>query len=84
LVEAIGKDGYKLLTAIPETPHLNWLHHIRAVQILRQVRLQQFEVVEGKIGFRSDENIPLPAQMICSPYDIDATDGRKVTTWWVG
>lgn len=84
LVEAIGKDGYELLTAIYETPHLNWLHHIRAVQILREVWLQQFEVVEGKCCFRSDENIPPAAQMICSPYDVDATYGRKVTTWWIG
>ena len=22
--------------------------------------------------------------MICSPYDIEATYGRKLTTWWVG
>src|SRR5215472_16243306 len=25
-----------------------------------------------------------PPKMICSPYDVDATYGRKLTTWWVG
>ena len=84
VVETIGADGSALLTAIFSTPELNWLHHVPAVEVLRRVWVQQFEVVDGKWHFRSDDSIPPPAKMICSPYDVEATYGRKLTTWWVG
>jgi hypothetical protein len=84
VAEIRGADGYHLLTAIDSTPALNWLHHVPAVQLLRQVGLQQFELVEGQVHFRSNDNIPPPAKMICSPYDTEATYGRKSTEWWVG
>ena len=84
LVETIGADGYALLEAIYSTPELNWLAHVPAVETLRRVWVQQFELIEGKPHFRANDNIPPPPKMICSPYDTDATYGRKVTTWWVG
>jgi transposase len=84
MVETIGAEGSALLEALFSTPELNWLRHVRAVAILRRVWLQQFEWIDGKLHFRSDENIPPPGQMICSPYDIEATSGRKLSTWWVG
>jgi hypothetical protein len=84
LVEAIGRDGSVLLDAIYSTPELNWLGHLESVEILRRVWVQQFEVIEGQLRFRSDDNIPKTAKMICSPYDIDATYGRIVPTWWIG
>jgi transposase len=84
LVETIGADGYTLLDAIYTTPEVNWLSHVPAVETLRRVWVQQFEIVEDKVHFRSNDNIPPPPKMICSPYDIDATYGRKLTTWWVG
>ena len=84
LVETIGADGYALLDAIYTTPELNWLPHVPAVEILRRVWVQQFELVEGRPHFRANDNIPPPPKMICSPYDTEATYGRKLTTWWVG
>ena len=84
LVETIGADRYMLLDAIYTTPELNWLEHVAAVEILRQVWVQQFERIEGRPHFRANDNIPPPPKMICSPYDIEATYGRKVSTWWVG
>ncbi len=80
LVEAIGSDGYVLLNAIYSTPDLAWLHHLPAVQILQRVWVQQFECIDGKARFRSNEAIPPPPKMICSPYDVEATYGRKLTT----
>jgi transposase len=84
LVEAMGADGSALLTAIYSAPELQWLHQVPAVETLRQVWVQQFESVEGQLHFRADDNIPPPARMICSPYDVEASYGRKRTMWWVG
>jgi transposase len=84
LVETIGADGYALLDAIYSTPELNWLAHVPAVETLRRVWVQQFELIEGRAHFRANDNIAPPPKMICSPYDTEATYGRKVSTWWVG
>lgn len=64
LVEQIGADGYSLLEAIFTTAELNWLANIPRVETLRQVWVQQFELIEGQPHFRSDDNIPPPAKMI--------------------
>jgi transposase len=84
LAETIGRDGSALLNAIYTTPELNWLGHFQSVEILRRVWVQQFEVVEGQLRFRSDDNIPPAAKMLCSPYDVDATCGHKGSNWWTG
>jgi len=84
VVETMGTDGYALLDAIFSTPEMNWLRHVSAVETLRRVWVQQFELVDGQARFRADDSIPPPAKMICSPYDVQATYGRKLTTWWVG
>lgn len=84
VVETIGADGYALLDAIFTKSEWNWLRHLGAVEILRRVWVHQFELVDGQVRYRSDDSIPPPAKMICSPYDVEATYGRKLTTWWVG
>jgi transposase len=84
VVETIGADGYALLEAIFTTSEVSWLRYVRAVEILRRVWVQHFELVDGQVRFRLDDSIPPPAKMLCSPYDVEATYGRKLTTWWVG
>ena len=84
LAETIGADGCALLTALFSAPQLAWVRQVPAVETLRQVWVQQFEIVEGHLHFRADDNIPPPAKLICSPYDVQATYGRKRETWWVG
>ena len=49
LVEQIGRDGFDLLTWVRETDAPSWLREIPAVEILRQVWIQQFLVEEGQI-----------------------------------
>lgn len=80
----MGGDGYTLVTAIFGTPELAWLQQVPAVQTLHRVWVQQFEQVDGHLCFRADDNIPPPAKMMCSPYDVQATYGRKQETWWIG
>jgi transposase len=84
LVETMGAEGCALLDAIFTTPEVTWLLHVPAVETVRRVWVQQFEVVDGKRRSRSDDSIPPPAKMICSPSDVEATYGRKLTPWWVG
>lgn len=60
LIETIGTDGSALLNMIFTAPELDWLRYIPAVETLRRVWVQQFEWIDGKLHFRSDENIPPP------------------------
>jgi transposase len=82
--EIIGKDGAELLSAIFDPPAPDWLRHIPAVEILRRVWIQNYWQEEGKIHWRTNENIPPPARFLDSPYDEDARYSRKRGTMWVG
>jgi transposase len=81
----IGQDGYDLLATIYENaPQEMPLQHIPAVQILRQIWLQQYYQHEGILCWRQADNLPPAAKLIESPYDIDAHYSRKRETKWVG
>jgi transposase len=84
LVEQIGQDGWELLSWIREAEAPAWLREIPAVETLRQVWLQQFWVEEGKIGWRSNDNIPPSSRLISSPYDTQAHLSIKRDTVWTG
>lgn len=81
----MGKDGFTLLELIynPLTPE--WLRFIPAIQILRQVWIQQFYApVEGKIQWRTPKDMPPSTIAIHSPYDIEAHYSVKRNINWVG
>jgi transposase len=82
--EVIGADGATILTAVYETTAPVWLREIPAVEILRQVWVQNYSWTEGKISWRSSENIPPAARYIGSPYDTEAHYSKKRSTTWVG
>jgi transposase len=82
--EVIGTDGASILTAVYETTAPTWLREIPAVEILRQVWVQNYTWTEGKISWRSSENIPPAARYIGSPYDTEAHYSKKRSTTWVG
>jgi transposase len=84
LAETIGADGFQLLTWIyaPATP--SWLQEIPAVQILRQVWIQQFYAPNGAVKWRAAEDLPPSTLMICSPYDVEAHYSKKRSTEWTG
>ena len=61
---------------LPRTGYVNLV----AVEILRQVWIQQFYLDEsGSIQLRKTPNCPPPAILINSPYDPDARGGNKRT-----
>jgi transposase len=61
-----------LLSALFEPEAPSWLAEVPAVDILRRVWLQNYQWSDGKLGWRSSENIPPAALYISSPYDLDA------------
>ncbi|MBV9711469.1 MAG: IS5/IS1182 family transposase, partial [Ktedonobacteraceae bacterium] len=84
LMEQIGQDGDTLLKWVREADAPLWLKEIPAVEILRQVWLQQFFLEEGKIKHRSNDDLPPAAKIIASPYDSEARLGVKRETEWSG
>ena len=82
--EVIGADGASLLQSIYEAAAPLFLREIPAIEILRQVWIQNYTWSEGKICWRSSEDIPPAALYIGSPYDVQAHYSKKRSTTWVG
>ena len=83
LVQAIGQDGFQLLTALlsPTTPPD--LHLRPAIQTLRAVWLQQYYGPHD-LRWRLQADLPPHAQLITSPYDVEARFATKRETSWTG
>ena len=86
LAEQIGADGRELLLAVyaPTAPAA--LREVPAVQLLRQVWVQQFyaSTDETPIRWRTAEDLPTASLLISSPYDPDARYSKKRDTEWTG
>ncbi len=84
LAVTVGQDGFDLLDAIyaPTAPmELRWL---LAVEILRQVWLQQYYAPTPTIQHISEKDGPPSASRIRSPYEIEARNSTKRSTNWTG
>lgn len=86
LAEQVGADGivfYGLVTG-PEAPP--WLATLATVETLRLVWLQQYYAPDetGRVSWRTPTDLPPAAQLIRSPYDLEARFSTKRTTSWVG
>jgi transposase len=84
LAVRVGQDGFDLLDAIyaPTAPmELRWL---KAVEILRQVWLQQYYAPSPKIQLRNKKDGPPSAVRIRSPYETEARNSTKRSTNWTG
>ena len=86
LAATIGRDGFYLLDLLWSAESLTWLRHIKAVEILRQVWLQQYyaPLPNGEIRLRMAKDSPPGAIRIRSPYDLDARKGCKSSKNWTG
>jgi transposase len=86
LANLIGADGLKLLQAIyaPNAPAA--LRDLGAVNTLRQIWLQQYYAAEQPqtVRWRDEDDLPPGAQLIVSPYDIEARWSEKRNLTWVG
>jgi hypothetical protein len=79
----VGTDGWMLLDALeaPTTP--DWMKTLPAISTLHTMWEQQFEPREQGGRWRPEPALPA-AQLINSPYDLDARNGKKRTTFWLG
>jgi transposase len=84
LAQTIGTDGHALLAAVDDPMAPAWLREIPALVTLRRVWLQQYQLVEGAVQWRTADEIPPASIFISSPYDLDAHYAKKRTTQWVG
>ena len=77
LGKQVGQDDIQLLEAIFEKETPVWIREIPAVEILRQVWIQNFYKNENGLHWRESGNIPPASRMICSPFDLDAPYNTK-------
>jgi len=81
----IGHDGIALMNAIyfgVDAP--SYLRNLDAVEILRQVWIQQYVVVNDTLRWRERKEMPPAARLIQSPFDIEARFSRKRSREWIG
>lgn len=84
LADQIGEDGFYLLGAVyaPDAPAD--LRTLPAVETLRQVWVQQYQVTDEVVRWRDNDNIPPSGTMVGSPHDLDARYSVKRQTSWTG
>jgi transposase len=82
--EDIGRQGRELLDALFDPTAPEWLRHVPAVEVLRQVWVQNYQRIDDAVRWRSSENIPPSSRYIGSPYDEEAHYSKKRSTTWVG
>jgi transposase len=84
VAEVIGEDGWTLLCDIFASTAPDFLREIPAVQILRQIWVQNYRYEDGHVFWREQNDIPPAMQFINSPYDPEARFGKKRSTMWTG
>ena len=84
LGEQVVQDGIQLLEAVFEKTAPAWICEMPAVDILRQVWVQNFYEDENGLHWRESGNIPPASRMICSPFDLEARYNTKRHHHWVG
>lgn len=80
----IATDGAQLLAWVRAADAPAWLRELPAVEILRQVWVQQYLYEDGQWRWRKEEEMPSHTLRIVSPYDSEARYSRKRQTEWSG
>ncbi|HEY4389598.1 MAG TPA: IS1182 family transposase [Ktedonobacteraceae bacterium] len=79
----VGADGWMLLMALDATTTPDWMKTLPAITTLQTIWEQQFEPLDQGGQWQAEPALPA-AQLLNSPYDLDARYGKKRTTLWVG
>lgn len=80
----VGIDGHALLARLYEENTAQWLQQIPAVEILRQVWVQQYYIEANQVLARQSEQTPPNHQQIETPYDLEAHNRTKRNLNWTG
>ncbi|WP_084533437.1 IS1182 family transposase [Nocardia fusca] len=80
----IGADGMTVLTEATATGAPSWLRELPAVELLRKIWIQQYQVTDGVVNWRDKKDLPPAAIRYCSPYDDQARTGTKRDASWNG
>jgi len=92
LAIAYARGGYALLEAVYDQSSPAWLRELPAVDVLRQVLVQNYtraitggkEVIKRREKEPDGDGLPPGHTRIASPYDLDARWGVKRDTFWLG
>lgn len=84
LAVTIGQDGFQLLRAVQAPGAPDGLRERPALEVLRQVWLQQYYAPTPEVRWRTADDLPPHALLICSPYDVEARYATKRETHWTG
>lgn len=82
VVESIGQDGWMLLEALRTDEHAP--DGIAAVDTMRRIWAQQYRLDETPIRWRAQDDLPAAAELIQSPFDVDARWSYKRSETWTG
>lgn len=80
----VGEDGYQLLGWVDQEETPQAVRADPAVEVLRQVWVQEYDREEDHTHWRKAENAPPAQQRIQSPYDPQARYSKKRDQEWVG
>ena len=83
LAATIGADGLQVLAAVYAPGAPGWLRAIPAVQTLRRMWLQNYhapDAATGALRLRAAGDLPPGADVLQSPYDLDARFSTKRET----
>ncbi len=82
-IDEIGNHGFTLLKAIAGSESER-LKNLPMVKLLEQMWEQQLEIKEGKVCFLAGEKLAPVGERFDSPYDAEATFGKKRSISWQG
>ncbi len=80
----IGADGMRLLRMVWEDDAPASLRVLPQVEVLRQVWIQQFHLVDGEVERRDPKDRPPGAKRLVTPHDVEARGSVKRDTVWDG
>lgn len=84
LARVIAADGEQLLAAVDTATDQPVLAQLPAVVTLRRVWAEQYAGTPGELRWREVKDMPSPAGLISSPYDVEARYSTKRDVEWVG
>ena len=84
LAKQIGADGFHLFSAFQAADTPLWIRELPAVEAMRQIWIQQYVVMDGRLHWRQTKELPPGELRLQSPYDLQTRYSKKRQTEWIG